>query len=148
MNDKKSSYLRTLKIRLNKYILPEFKDMSMNEITFGTILKLCRKIEARSTFETAARVKVIVGQIFCYAIATDKPENDPTVGLKGALQTRISKHMATLTNPSDIAILIKNINAYPHAVVRCALKFSALTFCNPGEIRHAEWSEIDFENHE
>ena len=41
---------------------------------------------------------------------------------------------------------MKNINAYPHAVVRCALKFSALTFCRPGEIRHAEWSEIDFEN--
>ena len=54
--------------------------------------------------------------------------------------------MAALTKPLEIAMLMKNINAYPHAVVRCALKFSALTFCRPGEIRHAEWSEIDFEN--
>ena len=146
MSDKKQSYLRTLKIRLDKYILPELKDMPLNEITSGTILKLCRKIEARGIIETAARVKVIIGQIFRYAIATDRAENDPTVGLKGALETRTPKHMAALTKPSEIALLMKNINAYPHAVVRCALKFSALTFCRPGEIRHAEWTEIDFEN--
>lgn len=148
MTDKRPSYLRVLNLRLNKYILPELKDIAMNEITSGTVLKLCRKLEARGVIETAARVKVIIGQIFRYAIATDRAENDPTVGLKGALATRTPKHMATLTKPSDIAILMKNINAYPHAVVRCALKFSALTFCRPGEIRHAEWSEIDFENRE
>ncbi len=27
-----------------------------------------------------------------------------------------------------------------------ALKFSALTFCRPGEVRHAEWTEFDFDN--
>ena len=29
-----------------------------------------------------------------------------------------------------------------------ALLFSAYVFCRPGEIRHAEWAEIDFENKE
>jgi len=148
MNDKKASYLRTVNLRLNRYILPELKNMPVNEITSGTVLNVCRKNEAHGTLETAARVKVLIGQIFRYAIATDRAENDPTAGLKGGLKTRISKHMATLTKPSDIAVLMKNINAYPHAVVRCALKFSALTFCRPGEIRHAEWSEIDFKNRE
>lgn len=52
--------------------------------------------------------------------------------------------MATLTNPADIANLMRNINSYPHVIVRCALKFSALVFCRPGEIRHAERGEIDF----
>ena len=148
MTDKKSSYLRTIRLHLNKYILPELKDTPINEITSGTVLKLCRNIEARGTIETAARVKVIIGQIFRYAIATDRIDNDPTTALKGALETHRPKHMAALTKPSDIAMLMKNINAYPHAIVRCALKFSALTFCRPGEIRHAEWSEIDFEAHE
>lgn len=78
MSDKKSSYLRTINLRLQKYIFPEFENMPMNEITSGVILKLCRKIEARGTIETAARVKVIIGQIFRYAIATDRAENDPT----------------------------------------------------------------------
>ena len=146
MTDKKPSYLRTIKLRLNRYILPELKDIPLNEITSGVVLKLCRNIEARGTIETAARVKVIISQVFRYAIATDRADNDPTTALHGALETRCPKHMAALTKPSDIAMLMKNINAYPHAIVRCALKFSALTFCRPGEIRHAEWGEIDFEN--
>lgn len=29
-------------------------------------------------------------------------------------------------------------------MVRLALKFSAYTFCRPGEIRHAEWTEINW----
>ena len=144
MKDKKSSYLEVIRLRLNRYILPELGDFPLNEITSGMILKLCRKIEARGTIETAARVKGVIGQIFRFAIATDKAENDPTSALKGALAARAIKHMAALTDERDIFCLMKNINAYPHVIVRCALKFSALTFCRPGEIRHAEWSEINF----
>lgn len=31
------------------------------------------------------------------------------------------------------------------AIVKTALWFSIYTFARPGEVRHAEWSEIDFE---
>ena len=148
MKDKELSYLRTIHFRLNKYILPELQYIPLDEITSGVILKLCRKIEASGHVETASRVKAIIGQVFRYAIATDRAENDPTFALQRALEARTHKHMAALTKPTDIAMLIKHINVYPHAIVRCALKFSALTFCRPGEIRHAEWSEIDFEAHE
>ena len=53
--------------------------------------------------------------------------------------------MATLTKPADIARLMRGIDGYPQGVVRYALQFSALVFCRPGEIRHAEWTEIDFD---
>ena len=56
MSDKDDKYVEKTKIRLNKYVLPEFKDTPVKEITSGAILKLCRKIEARGTIETAARV--------------------------------------------------------------------------------------------
>ena len=144
MKNKKPSYLESIHLRLNRYILPKLKDIPLDEITSGVILKICRKIEASGHLETAARVKNVIEQVFRYAIATDSIENDPTYALKDALEARIHKHMAALTKTSDIAMLMKNINVYPHAIVRCALKFSALTFCRPGEIRHAEWSEIDW----
>ncbi len=148
MTDKKPSYIKTIKLRLKNYILPEFEKMPLNEITSGMILTLCRKIEERGIIETASRVKTLIGQIFRYAIATDRAENDPTSALKNALASRQPRHMAALTKPSDIAMLMKNINEYPRPIVQCALKFSALTFCRPGEIRQAEWLEIDFENAE
>ena len=148
MAGKAKRYIDVTKMRLRNYILPEFENFALNEITSGMILKLCRKLEDRGTIETAARVKTLIGQIFRYAIATDRAENDPTVALQNALASRQHKHMAALTKPTDIAILMKNINAYPRAIVRCALKLSALTFCRPGEIRQAEWAEIDFDNRE
>ena len=148
MTDKKPSYMRTIKLRLNKYILPELENIPLNEISSGIILNLCRKLEARGTLETASRVKTLIGQIFRYAIATDQAENDPTFALKHALAYRQPKHMAAITKPSDVAVLMKNIYSYPRTLVRYALLFSAFTFCRPGEIRHAEWSEIDFENKE
>ena len=148
MAGKAKRYIDVTKMRLRNYILPEFENFALNEITSGMILKLCRKLEDRGTIETAARVKTLIGQIFRYAIATDRAENDPTVALQNALASRQPKHMAALTKPADIAMLMKNINSYPRAIVRCALKLSALTFCRPGEIRQAEWSEIDFDNRE
>jgi integrase len=54
---------------------------------------------------------------------------------------------ARLTKPADVAALIRAIDGYQGSLIeRCALKFSALTFARPGEIRKAEWSEIDFDN--
>ena len=45
--------------------------------------------------------------------------------------------------------LLRAIDDYQGSfVVQCALKFAPLIFVRPGELRHAEWSEIDFENAE
>ena len=139
MADKDAVYIQKTNFRLNKYILPEFKDTPLKEITSGSVLKLCRKIEKIGILDTATRVKIIIGKIFKYAIATDRADYDPTIALKGALQTRKVRHMAAITKPADIALLIKNMNSYPRFIVKCALKFSALVFCRPGEIRQAEW---------
>jgi integrase len=52
------------------------------------------------------------------------------------------KHFASLTAPPDVAALMRAVDAYPQPVVRMAMRFSALTFVRPGEVRHAEWAEI------
>ena len=145
MTDKKESYVRTVKLRLEQYILPELGKFPVADVTSGMILQICRNIESRGTIETAARVRQVIGQIFRFAIATDRTEIDPTSALQGALQSRQHKHMATITTPRGIATLIRSIEGYPRVIVRHALMFSALTFCRPGEIRHAEWTEIDFD---
>ena len=145
MGDKSPSYRRVVSLRLNRYILPALGDMGLEEITSGVVLRLCRDIETQGTLETAARVRSVIGQVFRYAIATDRAESDPTAALAGALQTRQPKHMAAVTAPADIAALMRAIRAYPHAVVRCAMEFSALVFCRPGEVRHAEWAEVDLD---
>lgn len=143
MADKAANYLKVINLRLNNYILPELGKLQISAITSGDILRLCRSIEARGIIETASRVKVIIGQIFRYAIAAGIVNTDPTIALQGALKSRSAKHYATVTEPAKVALLMRNIQAYPYTVVRTALLLSALTFCRPGEIRMAEWSEFD-----
>jgi integrase len=139
------SYLRTLRLRLDRLIYPFIGHMKFSDTTSAIILQLCRRLEAKGTLETASIVKQIIGQVFNYAIATSRAETNPTLALRGALQTRKEKHYAAITAPDKIAILMRQIDAYPYAVVRCALKFSALVFCRPGEIRAAAWAEVDGE---
>jgi hypothetical protein len=148
MNTKAEGYLRTIRLRLDRIIYPHIGHMKLKDITSGIILQLCRKIEGKGTIETANRVKTIIGQIFNYAIATNRAETNPTLALRGALQTRPEKHYSTITEPDKIAVLIRQIDEYPYHVIRCALKFSALTFCRPGEIRSAGWKQIDLEKRE
>ena len=143
MNDKAESYLRTVRFRLNKYILPALGAWPLREITSGNILQVCRRIEATGHDETAKRVKTVIGQIYRYAIAAGYTDSDPTSALFGALRPKQSKHYATFTNPSDITILMRAIKAYPYTVMRCALLFSVYTFARPGEVRSAEWTEIN-----
>jgi hypothetical protein len=46
------SYLRTIRIRLGKYILPFLGHMKLSDITSGLILQLCRRIEDKGFVET------------------------------------------------------------------------------------------------
>ena len=99
-------HIQTIRFRLNSYVLPALGASKLSEITSSTVLALCRKIEERGVIETAHRVKLIIGQVFRYAIATDRADTDPTVALRGALQTRKEKHHGTLTDPGQVADLI------------------------------------------
>jgi integrase len=142
------SYLRSIRLRFNKYVFPSIGHMKLPDITAGIVLQICRKIEDKGFVETAARTKAIIGQVLRYAIATDRISTDVTLALRGAMQKRQAKHFSAITEPAAISILMKQIDAYPYDILRLAMKFSALVFCRPGEIRRAEWSEINFKEAE
>ena len=142
MSDRAESYIRTVRIRLNRYILPEIGSSALGKITSADVLRICRYIEGTGHDETARRVKTLIGQVYSFAIAAGYTDSDPTAALQGALRPKRHKHYATLTNPADIAILMRAMKAYPYTVMRCAMLFSVYTAARPGEIRAAEWSEI------
>ena len=143
MSDKTEGYLRTVIIRLNKHILPEIGTKELKQITSGDILRLCRKIENNGRDDTAMRVKMLIGQVYRFAIAASYTDSDPTSALHGALRNHKKQHYPTFTNPAEIALLIKAVKSYPYTVMRCAILFSIYTAARPGEIRAAEWSEIN-----
>ena len=130
---------------LEKDLLPHLGKRPIADIKAPELLKTLRKIENRGAIETAHRAKRLVGQIFRYAVATGRAERDPSVDLKDALTQPTKTHFKSITEPTEVGPLMAAITNY-HAtpVVMAALRLSPLLFCRPGELRHLEWSEVNF----
>ncbi|MCG7928336.1 MAG: tyrosine-type recombinase/integrase [Candidatus Thiodiazotropha taylori] len=136
-------------LRLNKDVFPWIGKRTIGEITAPELLTVLRRIENRGAVETAHRIHQSCGQIFRYAVATGRAERDPSADLKGALPPTRQKHHASITDPKKIGELLRAIEGYEGSfVTRCALQLASLTFVRPGELRHAEWSEIDIDKAE
>jgi integrase len=135
--------------RLEANAFPWIGSHPIAEITASELLAVLRRLESRGVLETAHRVKQICGQVFRYAVATGRAERDPSADLRGALPPSKPKHMATITDPKKVGELLRAIYGYKgHIITRCALRLAPLVFVRPGELRRAEWSEINLEQAE
>ncbi|MDO9582702.1 MAG: tyrosine-type recombinase/integrase [Desulfomicrobium sp.] len=131
--------------RLEKDIFPFLGNEIITQIQPQDILRVLRIMENRNATDLAHRMHQVIGQVFRYAVATGRADRDNSADLKGALTPVRHKHHASLTDPKEIAQLLRAIEGYQGShVVRCALRLSPLLFVRPGELRHAEWSEIDY----
>jgi len=140
----KSHSIRTYK-RLENDVFPWIGSQNIGEIKASELLKVLQRVESRGAIETAHRIQQICGQIFRYAIATDRAEQDPSSALKGALTPTKERHHPSIIDPVKIGGLLRAIDGYSgYPATKCALQMAPLVFVRPGELRHAEWSEFDF----
>lgn len=132
---------------LEKDIFPYIGSMPISNIKPRDVLdKAVRRIEARGTIDTAHRAKQFCGQIFRYAVAVGLAERDVTTDLRGALASIPESHFAAITEPKKAGELMRSIFDYGgHPYTVAALKLTPLVFVRPGELRTAEWAEIDLD---
>ncbi len=136
----------TIMSRLERDLFPWIGTRPINQIKAQELLILLRRVEARGALESAHRIRTIAGQVFRYAVATGRAERDPSGDLKGALPQPGEKHHAAITEPKEVAPLLRAIDGYQgHFVVKCALRLAPMFFVRPGELRNAEWEEIDLD---
>lgn len=127
-------------------VFPWLGSRPTSDIKSPELLAVARRVEARGAIEKSHRVVQISGQIFRYAVATGRAEHDPAAALRGALAKVNTKHHASITEPKAIGALLRAMETYKGGMVtRCALQFAPLVFARPGELRKAEWSEINLE---
>jgi integrase len=138
----------TIMNRLVQDIFPWIGSKPITEVTAKEMKEILDRIKSRGVIETARRALTIMGQVYRYAIMTDKAEYDISAGFRGYLPatSKTRKHMASITDPKELAPLLRAIDTYQGGfVAQCALKLLPLVFVRPGELRHMEWSEIDFD---
>ena len=135
--------------RLERDIFPWIGNSAIAEIAAAQLLEVIRRIEQRGALETAHRALGNCGQVFRYAVATGRAVRDPSGDLRGALPPVKSKHFAAVTEPDKVADLLKAIDGYEGTLtVRCALRLAPLIFVRPGELRHAQWKDINLDTAE
>lgn len=135
--------------RLENDVFPWIGGKPIAEITAPQVLAVLRRIESRGTLDTAHRAKGNCGQVFRYAVATGRAERDPTADLRDALPPLRHENFASITDPVEVAALLRAIDAFKGTfVVQCALRLAPLLFTRPGELRKAEWSGFDLDKGE
>lgn len=135
--------------RLERDIFPWLGARPITEIKAPDLLSALRRIEERGAIETAHRALQNCGQVFRYAIATGRAKRDISADLRGALVPVSQTHLAAVTDPKAIGGLMRALDGYSgFLVTKCALRLAPLVFVRPGELRKAEWSEIDLDNAE
>ena len=135
--------------RLERDVFPWLGKQPIAEITAPELLKVLRRIEDRGVPETAHRALQNCGQVFRYAIATGRLTYNIAGDMRGALSPAKEGHFAAVTDPKEAGELLRVMDGYKGSLVtKCALRLAPLVFLRPGELRNAEWKEIDFEKAE
>lgn len=133
--------------RLVKNIFPYIGKRDIRSIDAPQVLEQIRRIEARGSIEVARRVRNICSQVFVYGIATGRADRDPAADIRGALATRKTKPRAAITELKEIGELLRAIDALEGTfTAQASLLLTAMTWCRPGEVQKAEWSEINLDD--
>lgn len=139
-------HARTVLSRLERDILPPLGDKLISDITARDVLAALRIVESRQAFESAHRIKTIIGQIYTFALVSDIPEvtSNPAAGLSKVLKKPQKKNMAAILDPVEFGRMLTDIDTYAGTfVVKCALRLAPMLFVRPGELRNAKWSDVD-----
>lgn len=127
-------------------VYPWIGSRPLKELSAVEVLVTLRRVVDRGAIETAARTKQFIGQAIRYGIATGRAERDVTQDLRGALPSPVKGHYPAITEPKQLAQLLRDIDAYRgNFVVRTALQLQPLIFARPGNLARAEWSEFDLD---
>lgn len=125
---------------------PVIGSIPIAQITPHEALAVLRKVEATGAYESARRMRSVLSRVFRYGVATVRCDKDVAADLRGAIAAPKVKHFAAITKPSDVGALLRAIDGYSgHKVTVMAMRLSPHVLLRPGELRQAQWTDIDFE---
>ena len=130
---------------LAKHLYQDLGNRPVSKIEPYEVLAVLKKIERRGKVETAHRVCSFAARLFRYAIVTGRAKFNPAADLSEGLVVPQVKHRAAILDRKEVGALLRAIADYSgHYTTKQALRLIPYVFVRPGELRHAEWAEIDF----
>ncbi len=133
---------------LERDVFPWLGALQINSVTPGDIIKTVQRVESRGAGDAARRVKQYIQQVYKYAVTMELAERNPAAEIDNniILKPRLTRHFAAITDPAQVGQLLRDMEGYQGSfVVRCALQLSTLVMLRPGNVRAAEWADIDLQ---
>jgi integrase len=132
---------------LEKFVFPLVGRTPVRDLKAPDFLEVLRRMEASGQLHASKQANIMCSMVMRHAVSTGLADMDPLPSLRGSLKSYKKKHFAALTDPGDVGRLLRVIWGHScNFVVSCALKILPYVFVRPGELRHAQWADIDFES--
>ena len=134
--------------RLENDVFPRLGHRPIKNITAPELFAVMKEIEKRGAYEMVNRALQVCGQVFKFAIATGRAENNPAPNLTTGLKKVVKKHYARLSE-EELPEFLNKLEGYKgNLLTKLGIKIIILTFVRTIELRGAEWTEINFEKAE
>lgn len=131
---------------LERDAFPYLGARPVGEIGAVEVLAVLRRVEERGAIETAHRLKIIIGQVIRYAVATGRAARDPTGDLRGALSPAPERHFPAQLDAAKLGGILRAIDGYQGTpAVSVALRLQPLLMARPGELRSMRWADLDLD---
>ena len=129
---------------VTKDLVPYLGKRAIGSIKPIELLAVIQKVEERGALDVAHRVHITAHGVWCHAVATGRAERDITPDIKKALKPHIRENLPAITDPVQLAALLRASDAYVGGpVVRAALKLAPILFQRPGNLRTMRWADLD-----
>ncbi|WP_322014095.1 tyrosine-type recombinase/integrase [Paraburkholderia sp. J12] len=113
------------------------------------ILVVLKRVDSRRARFTAHRLRSEISRVFRYGIKEGYCKADPARDLVGAIPPAQTTHFASITEPVKVGEMLRAFDAFSGTFpVLCAFRLAPMLFVHPGELRQAEWTQIDLDKGE
>ena len=137
-------YASVIERRIEKWLSPKLGGERLDRIESPAVLATIKAIEETGSIDLSRRMKIIISQVCEFSIAHGWIKHDPTDGISKALAPKPEvKHRARL-QASEVPGFFRRLEECDsHPITKLAIRFIAHTAVRTGELRLAEWSEIE-----
>jgi integrase len=148
-------YAKQVRVTLERDVFPVVGKLHVGDVTAShlrPVLKLVasrvsppdgKQKRDRGATTVAALIRQWCSAIFRYAVANGLADNDPAYALRDLITRPKVQHHKYLA-ASEVPAFMERLQAFTGTTqVKIAIELLLLTFVRTGELRRAEWTELD-----
>ena len=130
---------------LENHVFPHIGKTPITTVQPVDVLELLRKIETKGATDMLKRVRARIGEIYIHAIANGLAQRNPAEGLHKAVTPHQGEHRPALRASELREFFIRLDAVRISKPIKLAIQLLTLTFVRPGELRCAQWHELDLD---